>query len=135
MEKRTKAETSRENGCKGGRPRLEIDLEQFKKLCSLHCTQLEIASFFNLSVDTVQAWCLRELGIGFTEAFKIHSSQGKISLRRYQFKAAEKGNVAMLIWLGKQFLGQTDKVENVSDDLSLDEKILIAKKLQKQLGL
>ena len=135
MEKRTKAEISKEENCKRGRPLKNFDVEQFKKLCSLHCTQAEIASFFNCDVDTVHAWCKREFGVGFMEAFKIHSSQGKISLRRYQFKTAEKGNVSMLIWLGKQYLGQTDRVENVSDDLSLDEKIVIAKKLQKQLGL
>ena len=28
-----------------------------------------------------------------------------------QFKKANDGNVSMLIWLGKQYLGQTDKVE------------------------
>ena len=26
-------------------------------------------------------------------------------------KAAERGNISMLIWLGKQMLGQTDKAE------------------------
>ena len=38
-------------------------------------------------------------------------SEGKISLRRYQFRQAEKGNASLLIWLGKQYLGQTDKQE------------------------
>ena len=34
---------------------------------------------------------------------------GLASLRRRQFKAAQDGNATMLIWLGKQYLGQTDK--------------------------
>ena len=32
-----------------------------------------------------------------------------------QFKAAEDGNVTMLIWLGKQFLGQKDQQHVVGD--------------------
>ncbi len=34
-----------------------------------------------------------------------------MSLRRLQWKAAKENNVTMLIWLGKQYLGQTDKQE------------------------
>ena len=37
--------------------------------------------------------------------------QGKASLRRMQYGAANKGNVTMQIWLGKQYLGQNDKQE------------------------
>ena len=32
-------------------------------------------------------------------------------------KAAERGNVAMLIWLGKQMLGQSDKQEITTTEL------------------
>lgn len=35
----------------------------------------------------------------------------KTSLRRLQWKKASEGNVAMLIWLGKQILGQKERVE------------------------
>jgi hypothetical protein len=34
---------------------------------------------------------------------------GKSNLRRLQFKQAEQGNSAMLVWLGKQYLNQADK--------------------------
>ena len=37
--------------------------------------------------------------------------KGKMRLRQMQWKAAEGGNVSMLIWLGKQVLGQSDKQE------------------------
>ena len=39
---------------------------------------------------------------------------GKASLRRTQFKIAEKGNANMAIFLGKQYLGQTDKAEQTN---------------------
>lgn len=34
---------------------------------------------------------------------------GRVSLRRSQWQAAQKGNAALLIWLGKQYLNQKDK--------------------------
>ncbi len=95
------------------RPRIEIDEDNFKKLCGLQCTLSEIASFFQCSEDTVERWCKRELNLSFADAFKKHSAAGKISLRRWQFKMAEH-NVSMAIFLGKNWLGQTDKIENTA---------------------
>jgi hypothetical protein len=98
------------------RPRIEIDFENFKKLCGLQCTLSEIASFFTCSEDTIERWCKRELNLSFADAFKMYSVNGKISLRRWQFKMAEH-NVTMAIWLGKQWLGQTDKREIAVSDI------------------
>lgn len=95
---------------KGGRPRIEIDQDQFKKLCGLQCTLAEIAGFFDCSEDTIENWCKRELNRGFSDAFKEFSASGKISLRRNQFRLAEK-SAAMAIFLGKQYLGQKDSIE------------------------
>lgn len=100
------------------RPKIEIDFEQFKGLCSMQCTLEEIASFFRCSEDTVERWCKRELKEGFADAYKKYSAGGKISLRRWQFKMAEH-NCSMAIWLGKQWLGQrevTDLSVNVADN-------------------
>ena len=92
------------------RPRKEIDSEQFKKLCSIQCTLTEIASWFKCSEDTIERWCKRTFKMSFAESFKTWSADGKISLRRTQFKMAEN-SVAMAIWLGKQYLGQVDRQE------------------------
>ena len=97
------------------RPRKEIDGEQFKKLCAIQCTLAEIAGWFDCSEDTIKRWCKRTFGKGFADTFKTHSQSGKISLRRYQFKLAEK-NAAMAIFLGKQYLGQKDDPDvNIAD--------------------
>jgi hypothetical protein len=90
-----------------GRPKIEIDEEQFEKLCGLQCTEEEIADFFNCSIDTVLRWCKETYGATFADAYKKHSSAGKISLRRNQF-ALSKKSATMAIWLGKQMLGQKD---------------------------
>ena len=42
--------------------------------------------------------------------YKKGQDNGKRSLRRIQFKLAEK-NPTMAIWLGKQYLGQRDNIE------------------------
>lgn len=92
------------------RPVKEINKEQFESLCNLQCTIEEIAGFFKCNKDTINAWCKRTYDEGFSETYKKYSQNGKISLRRYQYRLAEK-NASMAIWLGKQWLGQTDKQE------------------------
>ena len=105
------------------RPRKQIDEEQFKKLCGLQCTLQEIAGFFDCSEDTIENWSKRELKVSFSDAYKVWSAQGKISLRRHQFRLAEK-SAAMAIFLGKQYLGQSDKTEvsmNTADETGMKE--------------
>lgn len=119
---------------KMGRPRIEFkenDWRNIENLCKLMCTAEEIAGFLSVSVDTLERRIREEHGCTFAEYFKEHSAQGKISLRRHQYKLAEAGNATMLIWLGKQYLGQTDKqeVDNKSTDGSMSltkiERVII----------
>lgn len=95
---------------KMGRPLTNIDKKQFEKLCTLQCTKEEIAGFFECSEDTIEKFCKREYRETFTAVFKQKRQTGKISLRRSQWRLAEK-NVSMAIWLGKQYLGQKEQQE------------------------
>lgn len=88
-----------------GRPKKEIDYEAVEKLASIQCTQDEIANFLGLSVRTLQR------DEEFCQLYKKGMDNGKMSLRRTQFKIAEKGNASMAIFLGKQYLGQRDVIE------------------------
>lgn len=96
----------------GGRPRKELDLELAKRLCQVQCTAQEMSSVLDISPDTLDLR-LKDAGYeGFTEFYKSHSDEGKVSVRRAQFKlATEELNPTMLIWLGKQMLGQRDKMD------------------------
>ena len=104
-----------------GRPRKEIDQKQFENLCGLQCTLEEICGWFGVTDKTLNSWCKRTYSESFSEVFRQKRSTGKISLRRSQWRLAEK-NANMAIWLGKQYLGQKDIVEvgvekdNVQDD-------------------
>ena len=91
------------------RPRKEIDKKKFEKLCELQCTLEEVCGFFEVTDKTLNSWCKRTYGISFSEVFKEKRQGGRISLRRSQFKLAEK-SATMAIWLGKQYLDQKDEV-------------------------
>ena len=91
-----------------GRPQINIDKNNFESLCNLQCTLTEIAGFFKCSEDTIENWCKRTYEENFSDVYKKYSQNGKISLRRYQFKMAEH-NSSMAIWLGKQYLNQMDR--------------------------
>ena len=85
------------------RPKKIIDYAAVEKLAKMQSTQEEIASFLGLSVDTLQR------DKKFCGIYKAAMDEGRSSLRRMQWKAANDGNTTMLVWLGKQYLRQTDK--------------------------
>ena len=98
-----------------------IDKKQFENLCGLQCTLLEICDFFDVEDDTLNSWCKKTYGTTFSEVFKQKRGKGQISLRRMQWKLAEK-NPTMAIFLGKQYLGQKDKVEYTDDGIDAINK-------------
>lgn len=105
-----------------GRPKKEIDSKTFENLCALQCTEREIMDWFEVSDKTLNSWCKRTYGENFSEVFREKRGKGKVSLRRAQWKLAQTSS-SMAIWLGKQYLGQsnnptTDDVNTVVDPLS-----------------
>ncbi|MDI6756426.1 MAG: hypothetical protein QME32_00220 [Endomicrobiia bacterium] len=93
------------------KPRTEtiIDREKLQALAQIQCTDAEMCAVLNISDYTLQA--IQERDPSILEIIKKGRAEGRSSLRRKQFKAAMDGNITMLIWLGKQYLGQTDKQE------------------------
>lgn len=99
-----------------GRPRKEIDKKAFENLCGLQCSLEEISFALEADMDTIERWCKRIYKKNFAEVFKLKRGSGKISLRRAQWKlATESLNPAMLIFLGKQYLGQSDAPKQALD--------------------
>jgi hypothetical protein len=82
------------------RPKVPIDGEEVRRLAEIGCKNDEIASWFHCSTDTIERRFAAELTKGRSN---LH-----MSLRRWQLQAAKNGNVTMMIWLGKQYLGQRD---------------------------
>lgn len=98
-----------------GRPKIELDWTQFDSLCGIQCSLVEIAAYFNCSEDTIERRVKEEHGVTFAEYFATKRGKGKVALRRKQYEVALSGNVPMMIWLGKQYLGQQDKQENTGE--------------------
>jgi hypothetical protein len=99
---------------KVGRPLKQIDWQKVITLCQIFCTESEIASVMDCHIDTLYEACKREHNCNFPDFFKKHSENGRASLRRSQFKKAMEGHPSMLIWMGKQFLGQKDQIETTA---------------------
>lgn len=86
-----------------GRPQLEIDPHKVELLAGCGCTVAEIAAKLNCSKRTLET--------RFCAHIEKGREAGKGSLRSKQFERAMKGSDTMLIWLGKQLLGQAEKIE------------------------
>jgi hypothetical protein len=91
-----------------GRKPVEIDLVELEKLCSLQCTDEEIAYFFGVTPRTIEN---RRRHRKFDDVMKRGRAKGRISVAS-QMKLLEAGNSTMGVWLGKQLLGQRDVVTN-----------------------
>lgn len=108
---------------KMGRPRKEIDKKIFENLCALQCTEVEILDWFEISEKTLNSWCKRTYGKTFSQVFREKRGTGKISLRRTQWHLAEK-SASMAIWLGKQYLGQSDNpAPNYTEEEKKDDAL------------
>jgi hypothetical protein len=94
---------------RAGRKAVKIDLEQMEKLCNLQCTDEEIASFFSVSVRTIER---RKNQAAFAAVIARGKAKGKVSLRRSLWSLAAKGNPAANIFLAKNLLGYRDYVSN-----------------------
>ena len=85
----------------------KIDLGELEKLCAMQATDEEIGAFFNVTERTI----LRRKKVKrFAEVMERGRAKGRLSMRRLQLKLLEAGNATMGVWLGKQYLGQTDQV-------------------------
>lgn len=92
-----------------GRPKAIIEARQFEELCRMQCTQREICSVLGVTDKTLMKWCIETYGVPYSEAYNKYADFGKKNLRHIQYRMAEAGSERMAIWLGKQWLGQSDK--------------------------
>jgi hypothetical protein len=86
----------------------QIDTIQLQKLATLGCTNKEMADFFGCSADLLEK--------SYSEFLTKGRAEQKMRLRQLQWKACENGNVSMLIFLGKNMLGQQDRIEETELD-------------------
>ena len=109
-----KAKDTIKTQSKVGRPKAKVDVEILKNLASIGCPTYEIASVMNVSARTLKR--------NFAEIIDQYKERGKASLIKKMYdKAVKKDNTMMQIFLSKNYLGMSDKVQqtNVTEPLPL----------------
>lgn len=97
-----------------GRPKAPIDWEVVKRQVSAGASGVSIAHELGIASDTLYDRCIEDMGMEFTEFKRLHVSRGNDLIAMKQFELAMKGDKSLLIWLGKNRLGQRDRQEYVN---------------------
>jgi hypothetical protein len=113
---------SSNTGLPNGRPKADIDIVAAERGASIGCTMEEIATLVGVGrrtlIDRVK------VDPELREAIDRGRDVGRTTLRRLQWEQARAGNATMLIWLGKQLLGQRDK-QDVTSAINSDIKVIV----------
>ena len=88
-----------------------VDPEEIVKLAAIGCTDREIAAWVGIDASTLR----------YNFNSELIKGQGQLvqSLRKAQLRTALEGNATLLIWLGKNILGQQDTPTNSEDKIPL----------------
>ena len=96
-----------------GAPKAKLDWERIKEMLAAGCTTGEIAGYFNVHKETLYNRCKKEHSMRFVDLREIALGKGNAIIRETQFNLAiENKDRVMLIWLGKQRLGQRENPES-----------------------
>lgn len=91
------------------------EVKQIEKMLSIMCTKEEIKGVLGRTDKYINMLCVEYYGKEYEEIVSLYQGLAKSNLRRIQFDHAEK-NPVMAIWLGKQYLGQSDRVETKTEE-------------------
>jgi len=98
---------------KGGRPEkvfTDEEKEQIRRLSEIFSSQEDIAYVMGINRTTL---------LKHPELMNEGKARGRVKLRRAQMEKALEGNPALLIWLGKNLLGQQETPTQTDDNLIL----------------
>lgn len=86
-----------------------IDWDRVDYLLRAGCSGAGISGLLGIHENTLYGRCLKERKVGFMALSQQKKAEGNSLLEEKQFETAMSGDKTMLIWLGKQRLGQTEK--------------------------
>ncbi len=99
------------------RPKLEVTPQMLAAVTNIavsQCPDEEIAAYLGISYSTFKR--RKRESPELAEAVDLGRDNGKQMLRNVQWDKAMDGNIVMMIWLGKQYLGQSDKTDLLGRD-------------------
>lgn len=100
-----------------GRKRVELDWSVVDTTCFYGATTPQLKFLLEkkgvtLTRKSIEAIIKREKGVTFSEYRETQHCGAKFKLAQKQFEVAMSGNPSLLIFLGKNWLGQSDKIDN-----------------------
>lgn len=94
------------------RKKIDIDWRKVDRMLEAGCDGTEVAATLGIHEDTLYNACESDNKMGFSAYKAIKRASGDRLLRIKQFEIAMTGDKTMLVWLGKQRLGQSEKNEH-----------------------
>lgn len=109
-----------------GRPKVIINWQQVGQYAEAGASGLGIAAVIGVDEKTLRNRCESDNNCHLSEFLQQKRAKGDEHLRDKQYEVAMTGNVPMLIWVGKNRLGQADKQEVSTDPKVTDLKAKIS---------
>ncbi len=93
------------------RPATKINWDLVDEYLEAGCEGVEVAAMLGIHAETLYDRCQADHNVGFSVYRASKRAKGDAIIRKVQFDIAQNGDKAMLIWLGKNRLGQAEKQE------------------------
>lgn len=100
------------------RKKINIDWKKVDRMLEAGCTGTEVAASLGIHPDTLYLRCEADHKVGFSDYSANKRASGDRMLKVKQMELAMKGDKTMLVWLGKQRLNQSNKLETKVEDVT-----------------
>lgn len=107
-----------------GRPKASINWKKVDNYLKAGCIGTGIADILGIAPITLYRACESEHKVNFDAYAQQKREVGDNLLHAKQFEVALRGDKTMLVWLGKQRLGQKDKIEQAVEAKVTTEAII-----------
>lgn len=85
--------------------------KDFEDLLQFYPGKHDLAGYFRVSESTIDRFVKRQFKMGFDELRDKRFGTTRMALRQKQIERALGGCKTMLVWLGKQYLDQSEKID------------------------
>lgn len=103
-----------------------IDWKKVENLIVHGCSGVQIAATLGMHPETLYDRCLKENKRHYSEYSHEFWEKGNAQLHAKQYQMAMKGDKTLMVWLGKNRLKQTDKIESTIDaKLEIEQKAIL----------
>jgi|ERR1019366_4231258 hypothetical protein len=104
-----------------GKETAKINKSELEDLMKFYLSEDEVMDWFDIKVQTLRRYIKKEFGCTFDSLREKSFVRTRVAIKRAQIKKALSGDNTMLIWCGKQYLGQVERTEihlgKVPDDM------------------